>query len=61
MGDTGTLDLSTVVTGAGKRTLRFELAGADFGQLAELSDDYSDAFIVYPQTGDWFILRKWKT
>jgi hypothetical protein len=58
--DTGTLELSTVINGEGKKTLRFELASADFEQFAELGDDFSDAFMVYPPAGDWLILRKWK-
>jgi hypothetical protein len=56
----GTLEFSTVITGEGKKTLVFELAGADFQQFAELNADWDDVFMVFPKAGDWFLLRKWK-
>lgn len=57
--DAGTLDISTVVRGEGKKTVRFELAGADFERSSD-PGEWEEVFVVFPRSSDWFTLRKWK-
>lgn len=58
--DTGQLRFSGVAKGKDRTTLVFDLANADFEQFEE-PGDWEDAFIAFPQTSEWFILRKWPT
>lgn len=52
------MEFSAVSSGEGREKLVFELADADFQQLAGPSEDWEDAFMVFRPAGEWFILRK---
>ena len=54
-----TLEFSTVVPGEGKKTIMFELAGADFERIGD-PGEWEDVFIVFLRSHDWFTIRKWK-
>jgi len=57
--DAGALEFSTVVPGEGKKTLVFELAGADFERSSD-PGEWEEVFVVFPRSGGYFTLRKWK-
>ena len=57
--DSGTLELSAILKGEGKKTIVFDLSGADFQRFSE-PGDWEEVFIVFPRVGDWLMLRKWK-
>jgi len=55
----GTLEFSTVLPGEGKKTIVFDLAGADFERFGD-PGEWEDVFMVFLRSHDWLTLRKWK-
>jgi len=53
------LEFSTVVPGESKKTLVFELAGADFERSSD-PGEWEEVFVAFPRSGGYFTLRKWK-
>ena len=64
--DAGTLEFSTVRQGEGEHIMVFELADADFersnnpGGWFLNHEPAEEVFTVFPRSGDWFMLLKWR-
>lgn len=57
----GTLKISTVVAGEGKKTVTLELAGADFERFSYSEGEWEDVLYVFPPNShNNFVLRKYR-
>jgi hypothetical protein len=56
--DTGRLELSTVVPGAGEVFVAFELAHADFEHFNG-NGDFEESYLIFLPSGESLTLRRW--
>jgi hypothetical protein len=55
----GTLEFSTVISGEGKKTKSYKLAGADFEHLTDLPE-WDEVMVIFRRAAESITLRKGK-
>ena len=57
--DTGTVTFSARMDGE-QKPLVFHWRDADFERSGDPGEQWDEAFVVFPRSGEWITLRKWK-